>query len=64
LVPEDVRKMVLDKKAKIESGEWDVFNGPIYNQAGEIVVPKGQTMSDNDKLNMSFFVKGVVGKVQ
>jgi len=55
---------VADKKAKIESGEWDVFNGPIYNQKGEVVVSKGQVMSDNDKLNMNFFVKGVVGKVQ
>jgi len=64
LVPQDIRDIVMDKKAKIESGEWDVFNGPIYNQEGEVVVPKGQVMSDIDKLNMSFFVKGVVGRVQ
>lgn len=64
LVPQDVRKLVADKKAVIESGEWDVFTGPVYNQDDEIVVPEGQVMSDNDKLNMNFFVKGVVGKVQ
>jgi basic membrane protein A len=64
LVPQAIRDLVADKKAKILSGEWDVFNGPIYNQKGEVVVPKGQVMSDIDKLNMGFFVKGVVGKVQ
>jgi basic membrane protein A and related proteins len=64
LVPQDVRDLVAEKKAIIESGEWDVFTGPVYNQEGEIVVQEGQVMSDNDKLNLNFFVQGVVGKVQ
>ncbi len=64
LVPQDVRDLVAEKKAEIESGKWDVFTGPVYNQDGEIIVPEGQVMNDNDKLNMSFFVRGVVGKVQ
>jgi basic membrane protein A and related proteins len=64
LVPEDVQKMVSDKKDEIVSGAWDVFTGPIYDQSGEIVVPEGEVMSDGDMLNMFFFVRGVVGSIQ
>ena len=44
------------------NGTWDVFWGPIKNQNGKEVVPAGGKMSDQDMLNMSYFVEGVVGK--
>ncbi len=62
MVPEDVRAMVEAKKAEIVGG-WDVFTGPIKNQAGEELVPDGETMSDGDMLGMNFLVEGVVGSV-
>jgi basic membrane protein A and related proteins len=64
LVPQDVQDAVLAKHDEIVSGAWDVFTGPIYDQKGNVVVPKGSVMSDGDKLGMSFFVKGVVGSVE
>jgi basic membrane protein A len=63
-VPEDVRKLVEEKRRQIESGEWDVFCGPIYDQAGELRVPEGQCMSDEEVLNIDWFVKGVVGELK
>jgi len=63
-VPEDVRVLVDAEREKIESGDWDVFWGPVKNQKGEIVVAEGEKMSDGDMLNMSFFVQGVVGKLE
>ena len=63
LVPQDVKDAVMAEKGKIESGEWDVFNGPVYNQAGELVVEEGSAPSDGDLLGMSWFVKGVEGSV-
>jgi basic membrane protein A len=62
MVPEDVRAMVEAKKAEIVGG-WDVFTGPINNQAGEELVPAGEMMSDGDMLGMNFLVEGVVGSV-
>lgn len=63
LVPEDVRSDVEDVQKMIESGTWDVFTGPIYDQDGKLVVKDGEVMSDGDMLSMSFFVKGVVGNI-
>ncbi len=63
-VSSDVKQMVSDARAKIESGNWDVFYGPIKDQNGDVVVEKGEKMSDSDMLNMSFFVEGVIGKTE
>ncbi len=63
LVPEDVKSLVMSEKAKIESGEWDVFNGPVYDQSGAAAIAAGTVPSDGDLLGMSWFVKGVEGSV-
>ncbi len=47
----------------IVSGEMHVFQGPIMNQAGEVVVPEGVTMTDGEMLGMNFLVQGVNGEV-
>jgi basic membrane protein A len=60
----EVKEKVAQARQKIESGNWDVFYGPVRNQDGDIVVPEGEQMSDSDMLNMNFFVQGVVGKIE
>lgn len=64
LVSDDVKDVVMAEKAKIESGEWDVFNGPVYDQSGTAVVADGTVPADGDLLGMSWFVKGVEGSVK
>ena len=61
-VPQDVRDLVESERQRI-LGDWDVFCGPINNQAGEEIVAEGECMSDEEMLNMSFFVEGVVGSL-
>jgi basic membrane protein A len=61
-VPQEVKDLVAAKQEAILSGTWDVFYGPIADQNGKEVVPASGKMSDPDMLNMSFFVKGVIGK--
>lgn len=63
-VPQEVRDLVETARARILSDSWDVFCGPIRDQAGNIVVAEGQCMSDGDMLGMQFFVEGVVGTIQ
>ena len=63
LVPADVKELVMAEKAKIESGEWDVFDGPVYDQKGAAVIAEGTSPSDGDLLGMGWFVKGVEGSV-
>jgi basic membrane protein A len=61
-VPQEVRDMVAAKQQAILKGSWDVFDGPIKDQSGKVVVPAGGKMSDAEMLNMSWFVEGVIGK--
>ncbi|MCP3913486.1 MAG: BMP family ABC transporter substrate-binding protein, partial [Actinomycetia bacterium] len=63
LVPQEVRDLVEAKRAEIVAGTWDVFTGPINNQAGEPMVADGERMADGDMLGMSAFVEGVVGQM-
>ena len=63
LVPQDVRDIVAQEKEKIISGAWDVFYGPVRNQQGEVVVPAGTAMTDAEMLGMTFFVEGVIGRI-
>ena len=62
-VPEDVRAMVNGEKAKIVSGEWDVFTGPVKDQSGEVRIKEGDKMSDADIWSMNWFVEGVLGEM-
>jgi basic membrane protein A len=49
------------KRAAITNGSFYEFQGPIYDQAGKLRVPKGKKLTLSDILAMNWFVKGVVG---
>ncbi|MEA3308726.1 MAG: BMP family ABC transporter substrate-binding protein [Chloroflexota bacterium] len=62
-VPQDVRDLVATERERIISGDWDVFCGPVVDQAGNTIVAEGECMADGDMLGMSFFVEGVMGSI-
>jgi basic membrane protein A len=62
-VPDDAKALVEEKKAEIVAGEFDVFVGPIKDNTGELRVPEGETMTDEEKLAFDWLVEGVVGTV-
>ena len=46
----------------IMSGSWDVFYGPIYSQAGRLMVKEGEALSDKYLIQkMNWLVKGTEG---
>lgn len=49
------------KRAAITKGSFYEFQGPIYDQAGKLRVPKGKRLSLTDILGMNWLVKGVIG---
>ena len=63
-VPDELRETVAEERERIESGEWDVFHGPVVNQDGEVTVAEGEAMTDEEMLNMSYFVEGVIGSTE
>ena len=64
MVPENVRQQVLAKKAEIIAGTANPFAGPIKDQKGEIRVTAGKAPTDEEMLNMKYFVEGVVGTLE
>lgn len=60
---EGTDKAVKTAQDKIISGDLEPFTGPISDQDGEVKVPKGTTMTDDEIWNMGWFVKGVIGTI-
>ena len=62
-VPQEIQDAVNAKKQEILEGAFDVFHGPIYDQAGELRVKEGEKLEDPDILSMNWFVKGISGTI-
>ncbi len=56
---DDTKVMAKATEAAISSGAKHVFSGPIYNQAGELMVKEGATLDDGALAGMDWYVKGV-----
>lgn len=61
MVPEEVRKKVLQKKKDIISSKNFVFAGPVLDEKGNIRIRKGKKATDKELLSMNWFAKGVIG---
>lgn len=64
MVDQQTRELILAKKEAIAAGEFQVFSGPIHDQDNTLKVRKGQTMTDQDLLGMTWFVRNVIGTTQ
>ena len=63
LCEEGTAEKVEEAKAKILSGEWDVFTGPIEDNEGNVILAEGETLSDADITgNIHWYYKNVVVK--
>jgi basic membrane protein A len=64
MVPESVRKKVTARKSEILSGTAQLFAGPVKDQTGKVQVPAGRSATDEELLNMKYFVQGVIGTLE
>lgn len=62
LVPDELRQEVEGERERILNTDWDVFCGPITDQDGNEAVANGECLSDEEMLNMDWFVEGVIGE--
>ncbi|TFW05402.1 BMP family ABC transporter substrate-binding protein [Oxalobacteraceae bacterium OM1] len=63
VVPEDVKKIVADRKAELAAGKNIVFAGPLVDQQGKEVIAAGKEPDDAFLKGMNFYVKGVEGSL-
>jgi basic membrane protein A len=62
-IPADIRQKVEEAKAYLVEHPGEVFRGPIKDNTGKEVLAKDQVGDEKFKAEMSFYVKGVEGKV-
>ena len=60
-MPDDVAAAAEDIQAKIKTGAFHPFTGPIVKQDGTEVIPAGQVLDDMSLLTMDYYVKGIDG---
>ena len=60
-MPEDVKAEAEKTEQAIAAGELHPFTGPITDRAGETRIPEGETATDQQLLEMDWFVEGVEG---
>ena len=58
-MPDDVKKLAMDTQAKIQSGAFEPFTGPVFRQDGSAWLAEGEVAKPADVLNMDFYVKGI-----
>jgi len=58
------KALIAAKQKAIVSGKLNVFQGPLYDQKGKLMVPAGKRLKlIRDLYTMQWLVKGVIGKV-
>ena len=62
-VPEDAKKKVDEVVAAMKDGSFEVFTGPIVDNAGKERLAKDVKADQDWKDKVDFFVKGVEGKI-
>lgn len=60
-VKDGIAEVVAKEQARLQSGTFDVFYGPVRDQDGVIRIHKGESMTDEAMLNeFNWYVEGVV----
>jgi simple sugar transport system substrate-binding protein len=62
-MPDEVAEAAEEIEAKIASGEFHPFTGPIYDQEGNLRYAEGEEIPDADLLGMNWYVKGIDDKL-
>lgn len=61
-VPQAVREEVLARQRDIAAGRLRPFHGPIQDNEGNAIIPKGAALTDEQILGMNYLVAGIIGK--
>jgi simple sugar transport system substrate-binding protein len=62
-VPEETKVKIADVKKGLTDGSFAIWKGPIMDNTGKEVLPKDAVADDKFLGGISFYVKGVEGKV-
>jgi simple sugar transport system substrate-binding protein len=63
LMPADLIQEAVGMEIALKDGSMHAFEGPIYNQAGELMIPEGSVADDGMLLGMNWYVQGIDGEL-
>ena len=63
LMPSDLIQEAVAMEIALKDGSMHSFEGPIYNQAGELMIPEGGVADDGMLLGMNWYVQGIDGEL-
>ncbi len=58
-MPDDVKQLAEETEARIKSGEFNPFTGPITKQDGSQWLGEGEVATEEELLGLNFYVQGV-----
>lgn len=59
----EIKTAITDTHAKIKSGEFEPFTGPLKDNTGKEVVAAGHKMTDKELSGMNWYVEGIDAKI-
>jgi basic membrane protein A len=62
-VSEEAQALIEQRKQEIIDGEFNIFAGPLKDQAGNVVIPEGQVATLEELLVTDYLVEGTLGEI-
>ena len=63
LMPASLIQEAINMEVAIKDGKLHSFEGPIYNQAGELMIAEGAVADDGMLAGMNWYVQGIDGEL-
>ena len=63
LMPSDLIQEAVAMEIALKDGSMHSFEGPIYNQAGELMIAEGEVADDGMLAGMNWYVQGIDGEL-
>jgi basic membrane lipoprotein Med (substrate-binding protein (PBP1-ABC) superfamily) len=62
-VPQDIQDLVADYKDQVISGDFVIWEGPMYSQDGTLQIPEGESRTDEEIDQIDWLIQGIEGKI-
>jgi basic membrane protein A len=63
-VPEDVKAKIEEVEAKLKSGEFNIYTGPLTDTNGKVRLKEGEEMPLEGRYSVSWFPEGILTNVK
>jgi len=63
LVPQEVQDLIADYKDQVISGDYKIWEGPMYSQDGTLQIPAGEVRDDADIDQIDWLLQGNDGTI-